>query len=100
MAAHKYPKEERLRIGQEIYDLKLTKFLAAEKYGINPYTARDYLREYKAAITNIESDMPVYQDQLQSLSQPDENVDYDTISRDELIKELKRVSSIEGLRRI
>ena len=100
MAAHRYPKEERLRIGKEIYDRKLTKFLAAEKYEINPYTARDYLREYKASISIIESDRPTYKDQRQSLSQPDEIVDYETMSRDELIKELKRLTCAEGLRRI
>ena len=50
MAESKYKWEERLRIGKEIYVQKLTKYTAAAKYGISPYTARDYLRMYKAQL--------------------------------------------------
>ena len=44
MANSKYTAEERYMIGKEIYDQKFTKYTAAAKYGISPYTARDYLR--------------------------------------------------------
>lgn len=43
----KYTKEERLLIGREIYTHQITISKAAEKYQINPYTARDYMREYR-----------------------------------------------------
>ena len=43
-------KEKRLSIGKEIYDRKLNRFDAAIKYNINEYTARDYLRLYKASL--------------------------------------------------
>ena len=43
----KYSKEQRLLIGREIYSHELTLAQAAEKYQINPYTARDYMREYR-----------------------------------------------------
>ena len=43
----KYTKEERLLIGAEIYSHQLTMRQAAQKYQINPYTARDYMREYR-----------------------------------------------------
>ena len=46
----KYTQSQRLAIGQEIYEKKLNKEAAAVKYGINVYTARDYLRMYKASI--------------------------------------------------
>lgn len=43
----KYSKEQRLLIGREIYSHELTFAQAAEKYQINSYTARDYMREYR-----------------------------------------------------
>jgi len=46
----KYTKEERLEIGRRIYEGELTVAMAAEEYDINIYTARDYLRCYKASI--------------------------------------------------
>lgn len=46
----KYKKEERLVIGRRIYEGDITTAAAAEAYGINFYTTRDYLREYKASI--------------------------------------------------
>lgn len=44
----KYTKEERLDIGRQVYEGELTLASAATKYDINLYTARDYLRLYKA----------------------------------------------------
>lgn len=49
----KYNKEQRLLIGREIYTHEITISQAAEKYGINRYTARDYMREYRD-INNLE----------------------------------------------
>lgn len=43
----KYSKEERLQIGKEIYTHSIFISEAANKYDINPYTARDYMREYR-----------------------------------------------------
>ena len=40
----KYTKEERLDIGHQIYDGKMSRFEAAEQYGINDQTARNYVR--------------------------------------------------------
>ena len=39
----KYSKEERLAIGKAIYDNEITKYEAAEKYGIGENSARDYM---------------------------------------------------------
>ena len=46
----KYSKEERLEIGRRIYVGELSTTLAAKDYNINYYTAREYLRAYKAEI--------------------------------------------------
>lgn len=43
----RYSKEERLHIGKEIYTHAISISKAAEKCQINPYTARDYMREYR-----------------------------------------------------
>ena len=45
----KYTKEERLDIGRRIYDGEITKYQAAEKYGIGEQTARSYMRMYRDA---------------------------------------------------
>ena len=37
----KYTKEQRLDIGRRIYDGEITKFEAAEEYGISDQTARN-----------------------------------------------------------
>ncbi len=42
-----YSKEQRLQIGKEIYTHEITIREAAEKYKVNRYTARDYMREYR-----------------------------------------------------
>ena len=45
----KLTKEQRLEIGRRIYNNEITKFEAAEKYGISVTTARDYMRMYRDA---------------------------------------------------
>ena len=43
----KYTKEERLDIGRRIYNGEISRYQAAEEYGINDQTARDYMRLYR-----------------------------------------------------
>ena len=43
----KYTDEERLAIGRKIYTHELTIYEASNKYQINYYTARDYMRLYR-----------------------------------------------------
>jgi transposase len=45
----KYTKEERMDIGRRIYDGELSRYEAAEEYGINDQTARSYMRMYRDA---------------------------------------------------
>ena len=48
-AAMKYTLEERLEIGRRIYDGEISRYEAAEQYGINDQTARNYMRMYRDA---------------------------------------------------
>ena len=43
----KYTKQERLEIGCRMYNGELTRYEAAEEYGINDNTARSYMRMYR-----------------------------------------------------
>ena len=45
----KYTKEQRLHIGQLIYNNELTKFEAADKFEISVACAREYMRMYRDA---------------------------------------------------
>jgi transposase len=81
----KYTKSERLVIGKRIYDGALTKEAAAETYDINVYTARDYLREYKASI-NVS--IPQRPDPKRSEPIDLNNPDYEHMTKEELLDEL------------
>ena len=43
----KYTLEERVDIGRRIYDGEITKYVAAEQFGISINCARDYMRLYR-----------------------------------------------------
>lgn len=40
-------KAERIEIGRRIYEGEITKYMAADEYGISEMTARDYMRLYR-----------------------------------------------------
>ena len=42
-----FTKEERMQIGREIYTHEITISEATEKYGVNWYTTRSYMRQYR-----------------------------------------------------
>lgn len=52
----KFTEAERLDIGRRIYEKYMNREEAAVVYGINPYTARDYLRMYKATLARSQCD--------------------------------------------
>ena len=83
----KYTKEERLLIGQRIYDGQLTVAQAAETYTINYYTARDYYRMYKASV-NTEAN-----GNNNTVPSSDARTAYSDMSREELLNELKSQKS-------
>ena len=43
----KYTKEERMDIGRRIYEGEISRYEAAEEYGISEQTAREYMRLYR-----------------------------------------------------
>lgn len=43
----KYTKEQRLNIGRRIYEGEISRYQAAEEYGISDQTAREYMRQYR-----------------------------------------------------
>ena len=88
----KYSREERLAIGRKIYEGKMTTSTAAEMYSINFYTARDYLREYKASIkmslpTMAKAESIELADTLRSA--------YKSMTKEQLIEELVKIKLAE-----
>lgn len=90
----KYKKEERLVIGRRIYEGNITTAAAAEAYGINFYTARDYLREYKASIN---ASVPQHRDPEKSKPVDKSKGMYEDMSREQLIDALIK-AEIEAAR--
>lgn len=89
MAKSKYSKEERLEIGRKIYSKEISQAMAAEEYGINIYTAREYYRMYKASQHIAE---PSSADGKPKRGRPSGESksakDYDGMTRDELVEAL------------
>ena len=84
----KYTKDQRLHIGREIYTHELTIGQAAEKYQINPYTARDYMRLYRDS--NNLGPMDDYGEEFKLVQNKKKQKysDLDDLTRDELIDEV------------
>ena len=86
----KYSYEERLDIGRKIYYSELTRFQAAEKYGISEMCARDYMRMFRDAnnlpAKGLGKRQPI-DEKIISSSQYEE---FATMSKEELILELVR----------
>ncbi len=88
----KYTLEQRLAIGLEIYSKSITIYEAANKYGINIYTARDYMRLYRDTngLPPMTDNEPNSESQKQQKKKPN-FVSYDDLedmSKDELIDQV------------
>lgn len=75
----KYTKEERLEIGKEVYNKEITINQAAIKYNVNPYTIRDYMREYRE-INNLKA--------MERVAKEKNLADLNKLSKEKLIEEL------------
>ena len=85
----KYTREERLEIGRRIYQGEMTLATAATEYNINLYTARDYLRLYKASENvSIPNGFRSGGNQDDTLVERPDMSQYEKMSRDELLDEL------------
>lgn len=88
----KYTKEQRLDIGRRIYNGEIDRYQASEEYGINHYTARDYMRFYRDINQLPNRRGPKHIGKSVSntssvKSQPDLQ-DYQEMTKEELIQEL------------
>ena len=82
----KYTLEERLDIGQRIYQGELTIASAAYSYDVNLYTARDYFRMYKARV-----EQSFHRQELCAHS-----VDADTDAADKYVRKAKAPDAADG----
>ena len=91
----KYTKEQRLDIGQKIYDGQLSRYEAAERYGISDQTARDYMRLYRDA-----NGLPPKRGQraltASFKSEPASVEEFKNMTKDELIMELVKARIAEA----
>ncbi len=83
-------KKERLAIGREIYTHMLTISQAADKYNINPYTARDYMHEYRdinslSPMSDGKEELKILKDAKRSKYEDLQEMDKETLI-DEVIK--------------
>ena len=92
----KYTKDERLDIGRQIYDGELSRFEAAEQYGISDQTARDYMRLYRDAYqlppkrSNKGISAPTFKTTPQGMD------DLESMTKEELIQELVKARITEA----
>jgi transposase len=85
----KYTKEERLDIGRRIYDGEISKYRAAEEYGISDNCARYYMRLYRNANQlppKNQKEPRAKQSSAQRNPQTMEN--FESMTKEELIHEL------------
>ena len=94
--AMKYTKEQRLDIGRRIYYSEISRYEAAEEYGISEQTARNYMRMYRDA-----NRLPPKHGQrsIGALSFKKEPVELDelkSMTKEELIQELIKARITEA----
>lgn len=83
----KYTKQQRLDIGRRIYEGELNRYEAAEEYGINYSTAREYMRFYRdvnglpAKHMKKATPIPVHKE-------PSALEDLESMTKEELIQEV------------
>ena len=92
----KYTKEQRLDIGRQIYDGQLSRFEAAERYGISDQTARDYMRMYRDAngLPPKRGERAIAVSSFKS--EPASVEDFKNMTKDELIIELVKARIAEA----
>lgn len=94
--AMKYTKEQRLDIGRRIYYSEISRYEAAEEYGISEQTARNYMRMYR----DVNRLPPKHgQKSIGALSFKKEPVELDelkSMTKEELIQELIKARITEA----
>lgn len=93
----KYTREERLDIGRQIYDGELSRYQAADRYGISDQTARDYMRLYRDA-----NQLPAKRASHHDIPAPSfktessEMKDLESMTKEQLIQELVKARITEA----
>jgi transposase len=93
----KYTQEERLDIGRRIYEGEMTRYQAAEVYGISDQTARDYMRLYRDV-----NQLPAKRGKKATVKAPSfqnapANIDeLESMSKEQLIQELVKARIAEA----
>ena len=94
--AMKYTKEQRLDIGKRIYDGEISRYEAAEEYGISEQTARTYMRMYR----DVNHLLPKHGRRAiaaPSFTKTPANLDeLKTMTKEELIQEIIKAKIIEA----
>ena len=90
-----YTKEERLNIGQRIYNGEITRYQAAEEYGISDQTARDYMRLYRDA-NHLPPKRGTHKSSISVLNPPTSMEDLASMSKEELIEEVIKARIAEA----
>ena len=94
----RYTKEERLEIGRKVYEGIMSRYEAAEAYGISDDTARDYMRMYRDSnslphkSSGSSADNYVYKPSEGQL----DISDYESMTKEELIIELIKARVAEA----
>ncbi len=83
-----YTKEERLEIGRKIYIGILSRFEAAEIYGISEDTARKYMRMYRDAFGLKPKDSGKYSSEREILERKQRFLQYKNMSIQQLMADL------------
>lgn len=87
----KYTLEERLDIGRRIYNGEISRYQAAEEYGISDQTARDYMRLYRSS-----KGLPPKRggktagEAVLFKAEPAEMAELESMTKEELIREVMR----------
>lgn len=86
----KYSKEERLDIGAKIYNSEMTKYEAADRYGISVGSAREYMRMYRDAhgLPQKGRSKEAHQVKIVEQAKIPRYEEYESMTKEELIQEL------------
>lgn len=85
----RYTREERLNIGRRIYDGDLSRYAAAEEYGISEETAKTYMRMYRDSNHLPPKHNPPNSHSIAISSvAPSGLEDYEAMTKEDLIREL------------
>ena len=93
----KYTREKRLDIGRRIYEGEMTRFQAADAYGISEQTARDYMRLYRDANqlpAKIGGKSSIHVPTVQTA--PSGIEEFESMTKEQLIQELVKARITEA----